>query len=207
MSSSALSAPLHLRRPLVLADLVPGARVRDVLLVLGGAMFTGLFAQIAIPVAGSPVPITGQTFAALIVGAALGWQRGAASLGLYMVAGMAGVPWYADGGSGFGFPSFGYVIGFVFAAALVGALANWGGDRNPLPTIGTMVLGNAVIYVFGLAYLMFDLSIDLGAGLGHRHEELPPRRRHQDPPRGRMPARYLARGGCAAQALSSVVIE
>ena len=163
MSSSALSAPLHLRRPLVLADLVPGARVRDVLLVVGGAMFTGLFAQIAIPVAGSPVPITGQTFAALIVGAALGWQRGAASLGLYMIAGMAGVPWYADGGSGFGFPSFGYVIGFVFAAALVGALANWGGDRNPLPTIGTMVLGNAVIYVFGLAYLMFDLSIDLGA--------------------------------------------
>ncbi len=163
MSSSALSAPLHLRRPLVLADLVPGARVRDVLLVVGGAMFTGLFAQIAIPVAGSPVPITGQTFAALSVGAALGWQRGAASLGLYMVAGMAGVPWYADGGSGFGFPSFGYVIGFVFAAALVGALANWGGDRNPLPTIGTMVLGNAVIYVFGLAYLMFDLGIDLGA--------------------------------------------
>ena len=163
MSSSALSAPLHLRRPLVLADLVPGARVRDVLLVVGGAMFTGLFAQIAIPVAGSPVPITGQTFAALIVGAALGWQRGAASLGLYMVAGMAGVPWYADGVSGFGFPSFGYVIGFVFAAALVGALANWGGDRNPLPTIGTMVLGNAVIYVFGLAYLMYDLGIDLGA--------------------------------------------
>jgi biotin transport system substrate-specific component len=163
MSSSALSAPLHLRRPLVLADLVPGARVRDVLLVLGGAIFTGLLAQIAIPVAGSPVPVTGQTFAALTVGAALGWQRGAASLGLYMVAGMAGVPWYADGGSGFSFPSFGYVIGFVFAAALVGALANWGGDRNPLPTIATMVLGNAVIYVFGLAYLMYDLGIDLGA--------------------------------------------
>ena len=163
MSSSALSAPLHLRRPLVLADLVPGARVRDVLLVLGGAVFTGVLAQIAIPVAGSPVPVTGQTFAALTVGAALGWQRGAASLGLYMVAGMAGVPWYADGGSGFNFPSFGYVIGFVFAAALVGALANWGGDRNPLPTIATMVLGNAVIYVFGLAYLMYDLGIDLGA--------------------------------------------
>ena len=106
-------------------------------------MFTGLFAQIAIPVAGSPVPVTGQTFAALTVGAALGWQRGAASLALYMVAGMAGVPWYADGGSGFDFPSFGYVIGFVFAAALVGALASRGGDRTPLPTIGTMVLGNA----------------------------------------------------------------
>ena len=163
MSSSALSAPLHLRRPLVLADLVPGARVRDVLLVLGGAIFTGVFAQIAIPVAGSPVPVTGQTFAALTVGAALGWQRGAASLALYLVAGMIGVPWYAEGGSGFNFPSFGYVIGFVFAAALVGALASRGGDRSPLPTIATMVLGNAVIYTFGLAYLMYNLGIDLGA--------------------------------------------
>lgn len=163
MSSSAMSAPLHLRRPLVLADLLPGTRLRDVLLVLGGAAFTGLFAQIAIPVAGSPVPVTGQTFAALTVGAALGWQRGAASLALYMVAGMAGMPWYADGGSGFNFPSFGYVIGFVFAAALVGGLASRGGDRNPLPTIATMVLGNAVVYLFGLAYLMYDLSIGLGA--------------------------------------------
>ena len=116
MSSSALPAPLHLRRPLVLADVVPGARVRDVLLVVGGAMFVGLFAQIAIPVAGSPVPVTGQTFAVLTVGAALGWQRGAASLALYMVAGLAGVPWYANGESGFGLPTFGYVIGFVFAA-------------------------------------------------------------------------------------------
>ncbi len=126
-------------------------------------MFVGLFAQIAIPVAGSPVPVTGQSFAVLTVGAALGWQRGAASLALYMVAGMAGVPWYADGGSGFGFPSFGYVIGFVFAAALVGALASRGGDRSPLPTIGTMVLGSLVIYAFGLAYLMYDLGIGLEA--------------------------------------------
>jgi biotin transport system substrate-specific component len=163
MSSSALSLPLHQRRPLVLADLVPGARVRDVLLVLGGAAFTGLLAQIAIPVAGSPVPVTGQTFAALTVGAALGWQRGAASLALYMLAGMAGMPWYADGGSGFNFPSFGYVIGFVFAAALVGALASRGGDRSPLATIGTMILGNAVVYAFGLAYLMFDLHIGIGS--------------------------------------------
>ncbi len=162
MSSSAMSLPVHQRRPLVLADLVPGARTRDVLLVVGGAALTGLFAQIAIPVAGSPVPVTGQTFAALTVGAALGWQRGAASLALYMVAGMAGMPWYADGGSGFNFPSFGYVIGFVVAAGLVGALASRGGDRSPLPTILTMVLGNAVVYVFGLTYLMFDLNIGLG---------------------------------------------
>ena len=161
MSSSAMSLPLHQRRPLVLADLVPGARVRDVLLVLGGAGLTGLLAQIAIPVAGSPVPVTGQTFAALTVGAALGWQRGIASLALYMLAGMAGMPWYAAGGSGFHFPSFGYVIGFVFAAGIVGALASRGGDRSPIRTVGTMLVGNAVVYLFGLAYLMLDLHIGL----------------------------------------------
>ncbi len=162
MSSSAMSLPLHQRRPLVLADLVPGARVRDLLLVLGGAGLTGLMAQIAVPVAGSPVPVTGQTFAALTVGAALGWQRGAAALALYMVAGMAGMPWYAGGGSGFHFPSFGYVIGFVLAAGIVGALASRGGDRSPVRTIGTMLVGNAVVYLFGLAYLMWNLHIGLG---------------------------------------------
>lgn len=162
MSSSALSAPLHQRRPLVLADLVPGTVVRDVLLVVGGAALTGLLAQIAIPVAGSPVPVTGQTFAALTVGMALGWQRGFASMALYLVAGMVGMPWYADHASGIHIASLGYVIGFVFAAALVGALASRGWDRSPLRTVGTMVLGNAVVYLFGVTYLMADLHIGMG---------------------------------------------
>jgi biotin transport system substrate-specific component len=161
MSSSALPAPFHTRRPLVLADVVPGALVRDVLLVLGGAAFTGLMAQISIPVAGSPVPVTGQTFAALTVGAALGWQRGLGSMLLYLLAGMVGVPWYADHSSGVHIPSLGYVIGFVLAAGLVGALASRGGDRSPLRTIGTMVLGNIVIYAVGVPYLMADLNVSL----------------------------------------------
>ena len=163
MSSPAVNAPLHQRRPLVLADLVPGTLVRDVLLVVGGAALTGLLAQIALPVAGSPVPVTGQTFGALTVGAALGWRRGAAALALYLVAGMVGMPWYAGGGSGFGFPSFGYIIGFVLAAGIVGALASRGGDRSPLATIGTMLLGNAVVYAIGVPYLAATLGIDLGA--------------------------------------------
>lgn len=162
MSSTALPVRLHQRRPLVLADLIPGALVRDVLLVVGGAALTGLVAQISIPVAGSPVPVTGQTFGALAVGAALGWQRGLASMALYLVAGMAGMPWYADGASGTSIPSLGYVIGFVLAAGLVGALASRGGDRSPLATIGTMVLGNAVIYAVGLPYLAGSLDVDLG---------------------------------------------
>lgn len=162
MSSSALSVRLHERRPLVLADLVPGSLVRDMLLVVGGAALTGLLAQISIPIAGSPVPVTGQTLGALGVGAALGWKRGAASLGLYLVAGMAGLPWYADGASGTSIPSLGYVIGFVLAAGLVGALASRGGDRSPLATVGTMVAGNLVIYAIGLPYLAASLNVDLG---------------------------------------------
>ena len=164
MSSHALSAPLHQRRPLVLADLVPGALARDVALVVGGAALTGLLAQIAIPVAGSPVPVTGQTFGALTVGAALGWQRGLASMLLYLAAGVAGVPWFADGGSGYAAASFGYIIGFVLAAALVGALASRGGDRNPVPTIGTMVLGNLVVYAVGVPWLMANLHVGLAQG-------------------------------------------
>lgn len=159
---STTAVPLHERRPLVLADLIPGAVVRDVLLVVGGAALTGLAAQIAIPVHGSPVPVTGQTFAALTVGAALGWRRALASMALYLVAGMAGLPWYAGHQSGVHLASFGYILGFVAAGTLVGALASRGGDRRPLATIGTMVLGNAVIYAFGLAWLMGDLHIGLG---------------------------------------------
>jgi len=163
MTSSALPAPLHERRPLVLADLIPGTLVRDILLVVGGAALTGVLAQISIPVAGSPVPITGQTFGALTVGAVLGWQRGGLSMLLYLVAGMAGVNWFAERSSGVNIPSLGYIIGFVFAAALVGALASRGGDRTPLRTIGIMVLGNAVIYAVGVPYLAQSLGIDLYA--------------------------------------------
>ena len=164
MSSSAVSAPLHQHRPLVLADLVPGALVRDAALVVGGAAFVGLLAQIAIPVAGSPVPVTGQTLGVLTVGAALGWQRGLAALALYMVAGLAGVPWFAGGAAGYTSASFGYIVGFVLAAGIVGLVASRGGDRNPVPTVGTMVLGNAVIYAVGVPWLMWSLHVGLQGG-------------------------------------------
>lgn len=156
------AASLSDRKSLVLADLVPGALVRDALLVAGGAGLTGLLAQVAFPVPGSPVPVTGQTFGALIVGAALGWRRGIASLALYLVAGVMGVPWFSEHSSGYASASFGYIIGFVAAAGIVGALAGRGGDRNPVRTVGTMVVGNLVIYAFGLSWLMADLRIGLG---------------------------------------------
>lgn len=136
----------------VLADLLPASRVRDVALVAGGAALTGIAAQIAVPVPGSPVPVTGQTFAALLVGTALGAGRGFLSLALYALAGLAGVPWFAQGGHGVS-PTLGYIIGMMLAATLVGALARRGADRSALRMAGTMLLGEAVIYAIGVPCL------------------------------------------------------
>ncbi|MFI1437899.1 biotin transporter BioY [Streptomyces fructofermentans] len=139
----------------VLADLLPASRVRDAVLVAGGAALTGVAAQIAVPVPGSPVPVTGQTFAALLVGTALGARRGLLSLAVYAVVGMAGVPWFAEGGSGASAPSFGYILGMLLAATVVGALARRGADRSVLRMAGTMLLGEAIIYAVGVPYLAF----------------------------------------------------
>jgi biotin transport system substrate-specific component len=141
------------RTGIVLADLLPASRVRDVALVVGGAALTGVAAQIAVPVPGSPVPVTGQTFAALLVGTSLGAGRGFLSLALYVLAGAAGVPWFAGGASGVAAASFGYLIGMLLASAVVGALARRGGDRGVWRTAGTMALGSAVIYAVGVPYL------------------------------------------------------
>ncbi|MER5177198.1 biotin transporter BioY [Streptomyces sp. NPDC002896] len=157
MSTAAVST----RPGEVLADLLPASRVRDIALVLGGAALTGIAAQIAVPVPGSPVPVTGQTFAALLVGTALGAGRGFLSLALYALAGMAGVPWFAQGTSGATAPSFGYILGLLLAATLVGALARRGGDRSVLRTAGTMLLGEAVIYAIGVPYLALATGMSL----------------------------------------------
>ncbi|WP_037906862.1 biotin transporter BioY [Actinacidiphila yeochonensis] len=162
MSTAAPTAP-----GLVLADLLPAstaarARLRDAGLVLGGAALTGLAAQLSVPVPGSPVPVTGQTFAALLVGAALGSRRGAASLGLYAVAGMAGLPWFAGASSGWSMPTLGYVLGMVLASAVVGGLARRGGDRTVLRTAGVMLLGSAVVYAVGVPYLAHAAHLSAG---------------------------------------------
>lgn len=130
---STAAAPVRsLRAGTVLADLLPASRTRDIALVVGGAALTGLAAQLSVPVPGSPVPVSGQTFAALLVGTALGARRGFLALALYAVAGMAGVPWFAQASSGYAMPSFGYVLGMLLASTVVGALARRGADRSVL---------------------------------------------------------------------------
>jgi biotin transport system substrate-specific component len=142
-----------------LADTLPGERVRDVIVVILGAVITGLAAQVSFHIPGTPVPVTGQTFAVLLTGAALGLRRSALSMTLYLAAGVAGVPWYANHASGFGGPAFGYVVAFIVAAALVGWLAERGGDRTVARTVGTMLLGTAAIYLVGASWLAVDLHL------------------------------------------------
>jgi biotin transport system substrate-specific component len=144
---------------IVLADLVPGTIVRDAALVLGGAGLTGLAAQVSFHTSLSPVPITLQTLAVLVVGASLGTIRGVLSLTLYMVAGGLGVPWYASQGHGWGGPSFGYLIGFIVAAAIVGELARRGNDRSVLSAIGLMAIGEVVLLTIGTIWLANDLNV------------------------------------------------
>jgi biotin transport system substrate-specific component len=152
-----MTAPsaIALPRRDVLADALPGARVRDAVLVLSGALLTALFAQISIDVPPSPVPITGQTLAVGLVGATLGARRGASSLLLYAVLGLF-MPFYADGESGWDIiwgASGGYIIGFIFAAAAIGWLAERGADRRVVFAFLAFVVGQLIVFAFGLAGL------------------------------------------------------
>ncbi|MFJ2646565.1 biotin transporter BioY [Streptomyces sp. NPDC087420] len=162
--STAAAAP---RTGVVLADLLPAhrTRARDLALVVGGAVLTGVAAQLSVPVPGSPVPVTGQTFAALLIGVSLGARRGFLSLALYALLGMAGVPWFSEGASGVSFPTLGYVLGMLLAATVVGALARRGGDRSVVRTAGTMVLGSAIIYAVGVPYLAVSADMPLSAAV------------------------------------------
>ncbi|MFH1370097.1 MAG: biotin transporter BioY [Planctomycetota bacterium] len=131
------------------------ARLYDVIVVIGGSLLVGLSAQIRIYLPFSPVPITGQTFAVLMIGALLGSRRGGLAMFVYLVEGTLGLPVFA---SGVGFtallgPAGGYLVGFMPAAYLVGWLAERGWDRRVLTTIAAMIIGDAVLLTFGFVWL------------------------------------------------------
>ena len=152
-------------QPLVLADLVSRTLIAQVALVLGGALFVGISAQIAVPLPFTPVPLTMQTFAVLLTGAALGSVRGVLALVTYAAAGAAGVPWFSQGTSGVAWPSFGYIIGFIAAAFIVGRLAESGSTRSVVRTAGLMALGTIVIYAVGFSWLKFATGLSWGEAL------------------------------------------
>jgi len=174
-------------RTLTLADVViPGTGVlRDAVLVTGFAFFTAVVAQIAIRLPTTTVPITGQTFAVLLTGAALGSKRGALSMLLYTLLGMFALPlfaprfpsatadtanqvyshfilpWSGTQGHVWDLSSGGYIVGFIFASYLVGLLAERGWDRRSTIPLA-MLLGNIVLYVFGLAWLAYYIAHHAG---------------------------------------------
>jgi biotin transport system substrate-specific component len=149
----------------VLADLIPGERVRDGVLVLAATAFLIAAGQIAIPLWFTPVPLSLATFAVLLSGAALGPVRAACSTLIYLLAGMAGAPIFASQASGWSFASFGYIVGFVPAAIVVGMLARRRADRSVVTTFLTACLGSLIIYAAGLPWLMAFLDVDLATGL------------------------------------------
>ncbi len=133
-------------------------RVRDVALVVAGALLIYLTARVVIPVPNSPVPITGQTFGVLLVGGALGFRRGLIAVSLYVLLGVVGLPFFAEGKGGLSViwgATGGYLIGFIVAGAVVGRLAELGWDRRIGGALGAMLLGSVAIYAIGLPWLKF----------------------------------------------------
>jgi biotin transport system substrate-specific component len=146
------------------AILPGGGLLADVLLVAGGAGFVALAAQVSIALPFTPVPITGQTFAVVLVGAGLGAVLGLASLGLYLFVGALGAPVYADGDHGWDVltgPTGGYIVGFVLAAGLTGYLAQRRWDRRFSSAVAAMLTGNVVIYLVGLPWLAEQIDAGL----------------------------------------------
>ena len=146
-----------------LAVLPRAGLVTDAVLVTGGAGLVALAAQVSIHLGFTPVPITGQTFAVVLVGASLGAVRGAASMLLYLAVGIAGAPVYAQHKHGwevFSGATGGYIVGFVAAAVLIGLLAENGWDRRFSSSLSAMLIGNVVIYAFGLVWLHHFLHVN-----------------------------------------------
>jgi biotin transport system substrate-specific component len=144
------------------------SRLRHIALISIGAVFIALTANVAIAIPGNPIPITGQTLSVLVVGGALGLRRGLLSVALYLILGLF-LPVYAHQAHGLGTiasfgasglslsPVGGYLISFLFAAALVGWLAEMGWDRHMGGAIGAMILGEVVIYAIAVPWLALSL--------------------------------------------------
>lgn len=129
-----------------------------------GAGLIAAAAQVSIPLPFTPVPITGQTFAVVLVGASLGTLRGGASGLLYVLAGLAGAPFFAHGAHGLSEltgATGGYLVGFPLAAAVTGALAERGWDRRFSSAVGSMLTGNVLIYLVGVPWLAATLHTGL----------------------------------------------
>ena len=135
----------------------------NLVIAFSGSIFLALLARLSIPVPFSPVPITGQTFGILFLGATLGSRLGAFSVIMYIAEGIVGLPVFANGTAGFLYlfgPTGGYLFGFIPAAFLVGYLAEKGLTKSVINTLFSMIVGTAIIFIFGVSWL----SVTAGFG-------------------------------------------
>ena len=140
----------------------------DAIVVICGSLILGLSAQVKVYLPISPVPITGQTFAVLMLAALLGSRRGVLAMIAYLIEGASGLPVFA-GGIGIAVligPTGGYLVGFVAAAYVVGKLAEMGWDRRVSTTIVAMLAGEIVLYTFGVCWLAIMTNIRTALVIG-----------------------------------------
>ncbi|OMQ15008.1 biotin transporter BioY [Modestobacter sp. VKM Ac-2676] len=162
------SLPALPSRRLVLADLVPATRARNVVLVSLGVLLTAALAQVAVPVPGSPVPITGQTLAVVLTAGALGPVRGVAVQALYMLCALVGLPFYSEASGGFDVvfgATGGYVVGFLPAAFLIGLAARRGADRKIWQALPLFAAGQLVVFAVGVPWLAVSAGLTASQAL------------------------------------------
>ena len=154
---------MHTTQParVITAAVLPRSTATSIVLVVGFALLTALAAQVVIPLPFTPVPITGQTFAVLLSGAALGSRLGATSQALYWGLGAAGLPFYTQASGGWEAATgatAGYLVGFIVAAYVVGLLAERRQDRNVATAIPAFLTGSVIIYAFGVTWLWYSVA-------------------------------------------------
>jgi biotin transport system substrate-specific component len=143
-------------------------RLRHVGLIAAGALLIFLTARISVVLPGNPVPFTMQNFGILVVGGALGLRRGSVAAILYVLLGVVGLPFFAEGRGGLQViwgATGGYLVGFIVAAALVGRLAELGWDRRIGGAIGATALGTLVIYAIGVPWLAVVVGLSAGEAI------------------------------------------
>ncbi len=136
------------------------SRVKNIALVLSFAVITALCSKLSLEI--GPIPITMQTFAVVLAGVLLGSKRGALSQTVYLVGGLVGIPWFSRGGGLIYIlsPTFGFIVGFIVAAYIIGRLAEKGWDRKIGTAMLAMLAGNVFLYFFGLLWLARFVGIE-----------------------------------------------
>ncbi len=141
----------------------------NIVIAFSGSILLALLARLSIPVPFSPIPITGQTFGVLFLGALLGSRLGMLSVIMYIMEGLVGLPIFAGGAAGFLYflgPTGGYLIGFIPAVYIVGYLSEKGWTNNFVTTFLTMIFGTTIIFLFGIIWLAVTAGFETALSIG-----------------------------------------